>query len=165
VVSLVILFLWSFAGFNISNIVASTGHTNTTLGNSGCLQAQTQKFAEINSSKKTKYKYKINAIAHAKNPCRRVEKVEGHLQCLSMTREQKAIQVLVNHQHSNSGTTPSHTMLISLVDRQKDNVFQINMQHDPPSRFTLPDKNLRNAQHIKLPQKKTNSIVKEHAKY
>jgi len=39
-VSLFILFLWSFACFNISIAVASTGHTNTTLGNSRCLEAQ-----------------------------------------------------------------------------------------------------------------------------
>jgi hypothetical protein len=53
-----------------------------------------------------------------------------------MITEQKAIEVLVNYQHSSSGTTPSHAMLVSLVDRQKDNMFQINMQHDPPSGFT-----------------------------
>jgi len=51
----------------------------------------------------------------------------------------------VNDQHSSTGTTPSHAMLVSLVDRQKDNMFQVNMQHDPPSRFTWSDKNLCNA--------------------
>jgi len=62
VVSLFILFLWSFACFNISITVASTGHTNTTVGNSGCLEAHIQKFVEINPSTKTKYWYKINTI-------------------------------------------------------------------------------------------------------
>jgi hypothetical protein len=63
-------------------------------------------------------------------------KVEGCLQCLCMIREQKTNQVLVNHQHLSSGTTPRHAMLVSLVDTQKDNMFQVNMQHDPPLRFT-----------------------------
>jgi len=62
VVSLFILFLWSFASFNISITVASTGHTNTTLGKSGCLEAQIRIFVEINPSTKTKYWYKTNTI-------------------------------------------------------------------------------------------------------
>jgi len=53
-----------------------------------------------------------------------------------MISEQKANQVLANHQHSRSGTMPSHAMLVSFVDRQKGNMFQVNMQHDPPSKFT-----------------------------
>jgi hypothetical protein len=53
-----------------------------------------------------------------------------------MITEKKAIQALVYHQHSSSGTTPSHAKLVSLVDRQKDSMFQVNVQHDPPSGFT-----------------------------
>ena len=53
VVSLFILFLWCLACFIISITDASTGHTNTTLGNSGCLEAQIRKFVEINLSRKT----------------------------------------------------------------------------------------------------------------
>jgi hypothetical protein len=41
-------------------------------------------------------------------------------------------------------------MLVSLVDTQKDNMFQVNMQHDPPLRFTWSDQNLCYAQAQKL---------------
>jgi len=145
-VSLFILFLWSFACFNISITVASTGHTNTTLGNSGCLEAQIWKSVEITPSIKTKYWWNINMIESRQKSMQKSGKVEGCLQCLCMVRKKKAIQVLVNHQHSSSGTTPSHAMLVSLVDRQKDSMFQVNVQHDPPSGFTWSDKNSRNAQ-------------------
>lgn len=40
VVSLFILFLWTFACFNISITVSITGHTNATLGSSVYLEAQ-----------------------------------------------------------------------------------------------------------------------------